>query len=181
MKYATRQELLDDIEREHDALVTGLGAIPRSRMSEPGVWGDDWSVLDLVAHLSEWHEMFLRWHAEGLEGRRPDMPAPGYKWNETPKLNRAIQKKHRDRSWESVLAGFSETHERVMQVVRRLSEAELLEPGHFEWTGRNAIVTYIGANTASHYRFASKALRRWSRHRPEAPQSDTGAAGGPRR
>lgn len=181
MKYATRQELLDDIEREHEALVARLEAIPRSLISEPGVWGDDWNVLDLVAHLSEWHEMFLRWHAEGLQGNQPDMPAPGFKWNETPKLNRAIREKHRDRSWDSVRAGFSDTHDRVMRVVRGLSEAELLEPGHFDWTGRNAIVTYIGANTASHYRFASKALKRWLRHRPEAPEADTGAGGGSRR
>jgi hypothetical protein len=181
MKYATRKELLEDIEREHETLVARLETIPRSRVSEPGVWGDDWTVLDLVAHLSEWHEMFLRWHSEGLEGRQPDMPAPGYKWNETPALNRAIQEKHRDRSWDSVRVGFTGTHERVMRIVHGLSEAEMLEPGHFGWTGKNAIVTYIGANTASHYRFASKALKRWLRQRPEAAEADTGAGGESRR
>lgn len=168
MRYSSKKELLDDIEREHDTLTAHLQAVPAARVSESGVWGDDWTVLDLVAHLSEWHRMLLRWHSEGLEGRKPDMPAPGYKWNQTPELNRMIQEKHRDRSWDAVQADFSDTHEEIMQVVRGLSEAELLEPGHFAWTGKNAIVTYVGANTASHYRFASKRLKRWMRRRPEA-------------
>ena len=37
---------------------------------------------------------------------------------------------------------------------------ELLED---MWTGRNALVTYLGANTASHCRFAQMAIRRLER------------------
>ncbi len=48
-------------------------------------------------------------------------------------------------------------------LARALSEAELLEPGHFSWTGTNTVVTYPGANTASRYRFARRVLRRWMR------------------
>lgn len=91
------------------------------------------------------------------------MPAPGYKWNETPRLNRAIQAKHRLRPLRQVRGDFDATYDRVLEMARELSERQLLEPGHFAWTGKNPIVTYLGANTASHYRFAMKVLRRWLR------------------
>lgn len=161
MRYESKADLLEDIQREHDALLVMLADIPAERLGEPGVWGDDWTVHDLVAHLAEWHALFLRWHEVGTSGKPPQMPAPGYKWNETPRLNRAIQAKHRLRPFEGVRRDFATTYEEVLGLARSLSEDQLLRPGHFAWTRKNALVTYLGANTASHYRFAKKVLRRW--------------------
>jgi hypothetical protein len=50
-------------------------------------------------------------------------------------------------------------------LARGLPERELLEPGRFAWTGKNPLTTYLGANTASHYRTATKILKRWLRQR----------------
>lgn len=161
MRYGSKAELLSDIEREHDALLALLADIPADRYGEAGVWGDDWSVHDLLAHLAEWHTLFLRWHDVGLSGAPAQMPAPGYKWNETPRLNRAIQAKHRLRPLAEVRADFAATYEEILGLARALSEDQLLRPGHFTWTGKNPLVVYLGANTASHYRFAKKVLRRW--------------------
>ena len=171
MKYTTKQELLDDITEERKTFSALLAKIPESRYSEPGVWGDGWNIIDLIAHLAEWHTMFLRWYDDGLNEREVVMPAPGFKWNETPALNRAIWEKHRDRSFFSVWADFEVSLDRIVELGEELSEAALLRPGHFEWTGENPLVTYLGPNTASHYRFASKVLKRWLR-------AESGKAGG---
>lgn len=161
MRYRSRQDLVRDIEGEFEALRALLESIPRARFSEGGVWGDGWCVNDLVAHLTEWHRLFLGWHQDGLKGRTPRMPAPGYKWNQTPELNREIWRKHRGRPAEDLWPEFERSHEEVLRLTKGLSEAELLNPGAFEWTGPNALVTYLSANTASHYRFAAKVLKRW--------------------
>ena len=163
MRYRSKQELEADIVSEHQALDGLLRKLPESSYGEPGVWGDDWTVCDLIAHLAEWHRMLLGWWHEGREGGTPAMPAPGYKWNETPRLNRAIWEKHRGRAFSSVKDDYESTHRGVLDLVRELSEADLFEPGRFRWTGRNALVTYVGANTASHYRFAQKVIKRWQR------------------
>lgn len=163
MKYASKQQLIRDIEEQFSALRRCLERIPRTRYSEPGVWGEDWSINDLVAHLIAWHTLFLGWHRDGLEGRAPEMPAPGYKWNETPRLNREIQSRHRDRPSDELWEELQASHAEVLELARRSSSDELLTPGVFEWTGKNALVTYLGANTASHYRFACKVLNRWLR------------------
>ena len=163
MRYHTKADLLRDVRVEYDALRDLLQSIPTSRYTEAGVWGDGWSIGDLVAHLAEWHLMLLRWHREGQRGETPEMPAPGYKWNETPRLNRDIRAKHRQRPFAEVDAELSASHEQIIRLLEGLSEADLLETGRFPWTGKNALVTYVGANTASHYRFAQKVLRRWLR------------------
>jgi hypothetical protein len=161
MRYSTKQDLLEDIRAEHGGLCTLLKSVPESRYAEKGVWGDGWSVIDLIAHLAEWHGMFLRWYEVGLEGEMPEMPAPGFKWNQTPALNRAIWEENRRRSFPAVWRDFMRTYRRIVELVEGLPEEALLQPGRFGWTGKNPLVTYIGPNTASHYRFASKVLKRW--------------------
>jgi hypothetical protein len=164
MRYQSKEALRQDVRAEHDALVALLGQIPEERHSEPGVWGDGWSLTDLVAHLAEWQTMFLGWYEAGQGGAVVELPAPGYKWNETPRLNRAIREKHRAQSAGSVRAHFDRGYERILALLDGVSQAELLSPGHFRWTGRNALATYLGANSASHYRFARKVIERWRRH-----------------
>lgn len=163
MKYASKGDLLERIHGEHGSLRASLEAVPDGRRDEAGVWGDDWTVTDLVAHLAAWHRLLLGWFREGERGGIPEMPASGYKWNETPRLNRAIRERNAGRPYAEVLAEFEDSHAEVVRLVERLSEAELLEPGHFPWARTNALATYVGANTDSHYRFATKVLRRWRR------------------
>lgn len=167
MRYETKRALIDDIQRERAALADMLGMIPEDLYGEAGVWGEDWNILDLVAHLAEWHTMLLGWYRVGSTGRTPDLPAPGFNWRETPALNRAIREKHRHRPYREVWSEFSRSHDEILRLVHELSEEEILEPGHFGWTGKNALVAYVGANTASHYRFAQKVLKRWLKTRPD--------------
>ena len=46
--------------------------------------------------------MFLGWY----DGTIPEMPAPGYKWSETQKLNRDIWSKQRSRSMAAIRRDF---------------------------------------------------------------------------
>ena len=161
MRYESKDELLWQVRDERQRLMELVGRIPAARRDEAGVWGDGWTACDLLAHLAAWHRMFLRWYAAGLEGRTPSLPAPGYRWNETPRLNRDIQAEHAARGYDNVARDFQASYDEVYRLLDSVSEAELLEPGHFPWTGKNALVTYAGANTASHYRFAQKVLKRW--------------------
>lgn len=171
MRYNSKQLLLDDIRTEHDLLCALLETIPKARWQEPGVWGEGWTISDLVAHLAEWQHMFVGWYEEGLRGAIPRMPAPGYKWNETPRLNRAIREKHRSRSQAAVQADFDSGYSRIVRIVESLSPRQLLESGQYEWTGTHSLATYLGPNTASHYRFATRIIKRWLRDNagPETP------------
>jgi hypothetical protein len=161
MRYRSKQALLDDIRAEHDLLCAQLAEIPKGKWHEPDVWGDGWTLSDLVAHLAEWQRLFLGWYEDGLRGVTPPMPAVGYKWSQTPDLNQTIWEKHRSRSQEAVRADFDSGYSRIVQIVDTLSPEQLLEPGHYLWTGKHSLTTYIGPNTASHYRFANKVIKRW--------------------
>ncbi len=162
MRFKSKEELLASIEREHGAFVALVATLPDGCYDEPGVWGDDWTVKDLLAHLSAWEQMFLGWYREGLSGKQPDLPAPGYKWNETPRLNKEIWRRHRDKPWMQVRHDFDASYREILELAQSLSENQLLNPGRFAWTGKNPLTTYLGANTVSHYRTATSILKRWT-------------------
>lgn len=163
MRYESKADLLARIESAHADFVLRLEAVPKSRLREEGVWGDGWTVHDLVAHLVEWEQMFLAWYRDGLAGRTPAMPAPGYTWKETPRLNREIRAKYARRSTKSVLAAFAASYDEVLALVKSLRERELLEVGVYAWTKKLPLAAYIGPNTASHYATASKIMKRWTK------------------
>ncbi len=163
MKYANKAELIERIEEEHRAFVELVDGIPQRRHKEEGVWGDGWNIHDLLAHLMAWEQMFLRWHRQGRAGETPALPAPGYKWNETPRLNEAIWKRYRRRGMKTIRREFDASYEEILGVARSMTEAELFERGHYAWTKKNHVVSYLGANTVSHYRTASKIFKRWLR------------------
>jgi hypothetical protein len=165
MRYRSKDALLSDIRQAHDSLVARLEAVPAGRWRDRGVWGDAWTITDLVAHLSAWQRMFLDWHTQGLAGGLPAMPARGYKWNETPALNRTIQAKHRRLSPATAMVDFDAGYLQICRLAHRLSADQLLLPGQFAWTGKNSLTTYLAANTASHYRFAVRMLDRWQKAR----------------
>ena len=163
MKFQSKAELVAAIEREHDAFVALVDAqSPRSR-TQAAVWGDDWTIKDLCAHLTEWEQMFLGWYRAGLEGREPALPAEGYKWNETPRLNEDIWRRHKRASWRHVREAFDTSYEEILSLARQLDESALLTPGTYPWTKKLPLMTYLAANTSSHYRTATKLVRRWLR------------------
>jgi len=161
MRFHSKRDLVQDIAQEHARFLALAASIPQSRYGEAGVWGDGWTIQDLFVHLTAWEQLFLGWYREGLASGSPILPAPGYKWNETPALNQAIWSRHRARPLEDVLRGFAASYGELLALAESLSEAELLEPGHFRWTGRLPLASYLGPNSCSHYRTATKILKRW--------------------
>ncbi len=131
-------------------------------MVESGVVGE-WSVKDVLAHLYEWERMALGWYRAGLRGDDPEVPAPGYKWNQTPQLNRAIFEKHRDRPLDEVIAAFRASRQEILGVIESLSEEDLFSPGRFAWTRKNTLGTYFVSATSSHDVWARTRIARWVR------------------
>ncbi|MBN1978425.1 MAG: ClbS/DfsB family four-helix bundle protein [Anaerolineae bacterium] len=152
-------DLLVAIDKERGALEALLETLTPAQMVEPDVVGA-WSVKDVLAHLIEWEQMCLGWYRAGLRGETPDLPAPGYKWNQTPELNQAIYEKHRDRALDDVLAQFGASHQEILGAIRELPNEELFTTGRYAWTGKNTMGTYFVSATSSHYLWARKEIRK---------------------
>ena len=155
----SKTDLLAAIEYERHALKTQLESLTPEQMIEPGVVGE-WSVKDVLAHLIAWEQMVLNWHAAGLRGETPELPAPGFKWNQTPALNQQIFEQHRDRPLNEILDKFQASHEEILGVIQGFSNEVLFTAGQFAWTQKNTLGTYFVSATSSHYLWARKEIRK---------------------
>lgn len=150
-----KQELLSKIEAAHSEWQSFLGQVDQARLDEPGVTGD-WSVKDLLAHLSSWQQRVL----DRMDADKTGVPVE-FAGRDLEEINVALYERNRDRPLDTVLSEAKETYSRFMERVRGLSEQQLFEPGHFSFTKENPVYDWIAGDTFEHYDEHSATIREW--------------------
>ena len=89
-----------------------------------------------------------------------DLPAPGYKWSETPRLNDDVAAKVRRESYRSVRQRLQRAYEQVHEVIAEVDDRQLCTAGAFDWSGKYGACGTINLNTARQYRTATSFIKR---------------------
>ena len=155
----TKQELLAILWRmraDLERLVAEAGPL---RLEQPGAL-DDWSIKDVIAHLTGW-----RWWSvarmEAAATKRPPTPpwSGGLDENDegaTDQINQQFYQANRDRPVAEVLGDSRATFDRLEAAIAALSDAELFEAGRYPWMGQyNNAAIVLGT-----------ALHLWEDHYP---------------
>ncbi len=165
-----KSEILTRIQVEHDHLVAILAGLAPQEMVEPGVMRQ-WSVKDILAHLTAWEQHFLAWVAAGLRGETPQPPLARA---EMDAFNQQVYLANRDRPLEEVLAGFHSSYRQTLETVQAIPAGDWFTPRRFAWTGRYRLYAFITGNTYHHYTWAQTQLHAWlakKRKRQDKPFS----------
>ena len=155
----SKDQLVLEIEKERKALEEFLSTLTSDQILQPGILGS-WSVKDVLAHLTEWEQMFLGWYKAGLRGKLPEKPAPGFKWNQLPELNQQIYERYCNQSLQEVQKQFRASYRQVMKTLQGLGEEDLFTPSRFAWTEKHTLLDFILPNTSSHYRWARSEMQK---------------------
>jgi hypothetical protein len=161
-KPKTKEELLQAIEVERTKLNKAFEELTKADMLQPGAC-EDWSVKDILAHLVDWEKRGLGWYRAGLRGEVPKLPDENYNWRQTPALNHAIYLTYKDLGLDQILEMYEGSFKETMAAVDVMTEEELFTKEVYAWTGTHTLGTFVNANTAAHYRWASKLIRTFAR------------------
>jgi hypothetical protein len=126
---------------------------------------DDWTVKDLLAVRAWWTESVLDWIDAGRRGESPTLPAPGYSWRETPRLNADIVEAARSEPFRAIRDRLEKGFSRVLATIDALDDTELLQVGIFDWADKWPVARWISVNTARQYTTARTFIRRALRER----------------
>jgi hypothetical protein len=159
----TRTELIELVTTSYSKLRTELENVDSEMAKLPCV--DDWSVKDLLAVRAWWTERVVDWIEAGRRGESPTTPAPGYGWNETPRLNGDLVEESREEQYRTILDRLERGFKRVLATINALDDNELLEAGIFKWAGKWPISRWISINTSRQYTTALAYIRRALRQR----------------
>lgn len=167
-----RAELLAALDETFGKLrVTLDGAGPRAG-SLPCV--DGWSVKDLLAVRAWWTEAVVGWVEAGSRGEAPPLPAEGYGWNETPRLNADVVRRERRTSYRATRERLERGYAAVLATIDALDDDELEQVGAHAWAGRHPLVRWIAINTSRQYATARTHVRRALRARGAGSEARRG-------
>lgn len=121
---------------------------------------EDWTVKDLLVVRVWWAEQVVNWIEAGLRDETPQVPAQGYRWHETPRLNADLVRAARRESYRAVRTRLESAFARVVQTIDGLDDRALLSVGVFAWAGKHPIARWISLNTTRQFTTARTFVRR---------------------
>jgi hypothetical protein len=156
----TKQEILDLISSEWDALQALLQDFDSEKMIQPGVVGG-WSMKDILAHITAWESLMIQWLEESLRGETPNRPSPGSSWDDLDSFNEQIYQENRNKTLDEVQQAFSEIHQHAVRTVESMEEKDLFDPDRFAWREGDPIWHLVAGNMWWHYKEHRKSIAEW--------------------
>jgi hypothetical protein len=95
-----------------------------------------------------------------MSGKKPDIPAKGYTWRTTSKLNHKINELYRGTALEAAKISLQASHAKVYKLIEDHSDDELFTRKKYAWTGTTSLGAYLISATSSHYDWALKLIKR---------------------
>ena len=149
-----RQQLLNRLDIAWVAFQASYAGLSSSRLTEPGVVGD-WSVKDIIAHVTWWEEEALRHLPLIMAGGRP--PRYSVTYGGIDAFNAMMAERKRDVPLSDVLTQQHDTHQRLIDFVESVPEEHFTRDTRFR--------RRLRLDTSSHYPIHTKAIREWRQQR----------------
>ena len=148
-----KHQVFERLEQAWTALKESYVGLSEAQLTEPGVMGE-WSVKDMLAHVTTWEEEALKYLPLILSGGRP----PRYtRFGGIDGFNAQMAEQKREMALPEVLRQLEETHRRLLDYLQSVSEE------HF--THETPFRHRLRLDTYSHYPLHARAIQEW-RERP---------------
>ena len=155
----TKDELLRAIQKSRAELEAVLAGLTEEQMTDPGVMGD-WSVKDILSHLTAWEAETVTLLAKTKQGKQP---AAGHSDKEIDALNARWYKENKNRPLNHVLADHAGVRKQLLRQLESCSEAELNAPR--PWLKNRAVGEWVIGDTFEHEAEHLMSLREWRQNK----------------
>ena len=143
-----KAQLLDEIRQTHGELEDVFAPLTEAQMTQSGVNGE-WSVKDMLAHVTWWEGHMLRTLRAGREELGPEGSNPD---NLTQRKNAEVFAANRDRPLVEVRAEFDASYREVLATLEGWPAEALAQDETYE---------AIGWDTFKHYPQHTATIREW--------------------
>jgi len=148
-----KQQLLKRLETAWMALKESYTGLSNAQLLEPAVMGD-WSVKEILAHVTLWEEEALKYLPLIINGEKP----PRYvQYGGLDAFNAQMIEQKRSLALSEVLSQLEETHRRLISYIQSVPEEYFTRETRFRHR--------LQLDTSSHYPLHARAIQEW-RERP---------------
>ena len=158
----TKSLLLRELRAARAEWEALLAEAPDARMTEPGVTGD-WSVKDIIAHVTSFNRWFVNASEAQFRGELP--PLDGTEGMSPEERNQFHARMAREKSLAEVREENRRNYTRLLEVVELHSEEFLTQPQQFEGVPGTFLIWHLLKHDGyDHYREHMQAIRAWLGH-----------------
>jgi hypothetical protein len=149
-----RVRLLSRLENAWRDFHESFAGLSDSQMMKPGVTGD-WSVRDILAHVTTWEGEALKHLPTILKGDKP--PRYSVTHGGINGFNRIMTEQKRGLSLTDVRRELDDTHRRLIRLIESVPEEQFQTETPFRHRLR--------LDTYTHYSKHAEAIRKWRKQR----------------
>jgi len=148
-----KDQLFQKLEQAWTTLQESYAGLSEAQLTEPGVMGE-WSVKDILAHVTTWEEEALKYLPVILTGGRP---LRYIQFGGIDAFNAQMAEQKRGMELSKILRQLEETHCRLLDYLQSLPEEH--------YTRETPFRHRLRLDTYSHYPQHARAIHEW-RERP---------------
>jgi uncharacterized protein (TIGR03083 family) len=163
-----KQKFVDKIDTTWAAFTATYTGVPADQLTRPGVAGD-WSVKDVLAHVTIWEAEALKYLPIVLAGGRP--PRYSTLYGGIDAFNAQSMAEKRGLPLDAVRRQLDDTHRQLMDYVRAAPDEQFTRATRFRHRLR--------LDTYSHYAEHTHTLRAWRERLAAGPALPGEAASSP--
>jgi len=157
-EHSIADSLTTTIEAEHARLQEALADLGNDEMLQAGAHGD-WSVKDVLAHLTYWEGQLVRALRQAADGEdQTPMDAAG---EEIDVINARVVAASRAHPLDEVRAAFTRSFAELLAVLATLRDDDLAATGELDARLGQPAQPFITAITYEHYQEHHAALQNW--------------------
>jgi len=149
-----RQQLLKRLDKAWMVFKASYAGLSDVRLMEHGVTGN-WSVRDIIAHVTSWDEEALKHLPLILKGGKP--PRYSVTYGGIDAFNAVMTERKKDFSLSEVLTQLDETHSQLIDLIQSTPDDQSIRETRFRYRLR--------LDTYSHYPKHAQAIRKWRKQR----------------
>lgn len=154
-----KASILDELRSKYAALEGILAPLDEAQMTTPGVIGN-WSIKDILAHISSWQHRLLAWLHAARHNEEPTISGPDSE-EEMDRLNEQFYKENRSRPLADVLGGFRSSYLQIVEAVQAMPEEDLIDPQRFSWLNGDSLRQLVAGDTYDHYQEHRQQIEEW--------------------
>jgi len=143
-------QVLYKLEHAWASFHKSYAGLTDEQLMQPGVTGD-WSVKDILAHVSWWEEEALKHLPHILQGQRP--PRYSVTYGGIDAFNALMREQKRPISLSEVRDQMEKTHSRLVEYLQNIPEDQFTTETRFR--------RRLRLDTYSHYPIHTRAIHEW--------------------
>jgi hypothetical protein len=157
-----KSELVDRIRAAHEELAQAIAALPADELVQAGVT-EQWSVKDVMAHLTYWEQEVLTYIAQVERGEEPpDDSLPGEtNQQRVDRLNEANYQRNRSRPLDDVQVDFARSYQEMLTTVEGWDDADVAPGGRLEQLLGVGVEQALAGDTWEHYQEHADQIQEW--------------------